>query len=259
MRQDARSRGVIHLHTSFSFDGSLSPARIAALCRDRGLSFAAIADHAESMDEDSMRRLAGECEEASGEDFVMIPGLEHRFRRGIHILAFGQRRLVPARNLAEMFEEIHADGCVLVAAHCTSAGDLPRELVEILTAVEIWNVGRDTRVLPTSRQIPVYRRLAKAYPWLYATSGLDMHKGNEWACETVLDPPCEASDTEVLDRLRQGQFATESRWYSFSSRPAGGYRELAFVAGDVVYGIREVRNRLHSRRKRRGSEGNVQE
>jgi len=244
MRQASSARGVIHVHTEFSFDGALDAARIAEKCRERGLAFAAVADHAESMDSKQLDRLVGECRANSDSSFVLIPGLEHRYRHGVHILALGQSRWTTEPSTVDMLSSLADDDCALVAAHCASPHDLPPELLEILTAVEIWNVSRDMRLLPTSRHLPVYQHWAARYPNLYAVGGLDMHKGNEWGCEVVLDSPCEASTGAVLERLKAGRFSTRSRLLSFGSRPAGGVRNLAFAAGDVLVAARDLRNRV---------------
>jgi hypothetical protein len=244
MRQACSARGVIHVHTELSFDGALQVAHIAEKCRRRGLSFAAIADHAESMTSALLDRLVGECRANSDSGFVMMPGLEHRYRHGVHILALGQSRWATAPSIVDMLRSLADDGCALVAAHCSLPSDLPPELLEILTAVEIWNVSRDTRLLPTTRHFPVYKKWAANYPNLFAVGGLDMHKGNEWGCEVVLDSACVASSEAVLERLKAGQFSTRGRFLSFGSRPSGGVRNLAYVAGDALAAVRDLRNRV---------------
>lgn len=244
MREAGSARGVVHVHTEMSFDGTLSLSRIAELCRRRGLSFAAITDHAESMNSGLLDRLVDECTANSDSDLVLIPGLEHRYSSSVHILALGQSKWVSASSTLGTLKLLASDGCLLIAAHPTSPYDLPSELLEIMTAVEIWNVGRDTRLLPTTRQFPVYKKWAASYPNLYAIGGLDMHKGSEWGCEVVLDPPCEISSDSVLRALKAGQFSTRSGLLTFGSRPSGGVKNLAFAAGDVLAIARDLRNHV---------------
>ena len=243
MRQTDRPRGVIHLHTKCSADGRLEPREIARLCRDRGLAFAALSDHVEDMDADSTKALAHACEESSGDDFVLIPGIEHRYRRGVHILALGQSKLIDA-PMMEALQTLSNEGCALVAAHCSPQDDLPASLLEMLTAVEIWNVGRHTRFLPASGCMSAYRMWTSRYPKLFAIGGLDMHVGGEWGCEVVLDGPCELSADGVLGALKAGRFMTEGRLISFGSRPARGIGEIVFAAGDALVGVRDIRNRF---------------
>lgn len=243
MRQVERARGIVHVHTALSADGVLDVADIAAMCRERGLAFVAITDHAEDMTEHSLAALARDCEEHSRDGLVLIPGLEYRFRGGVHILALGEQRLDSRETTVESLDELVRQGCLLVAAHCAASEELPARLLEILSAVEIWNVSRHTRFLPAKGCAAAYRRWAQAYPDLFAIGGLDMHRGNEWGCEVVLDNPCELKAQAVLAAIRAGAFSTRGKLVSFGSRPSRGVRDLAFVAGDLLAGVRDARNR----------------
>lgn len=244
MRQAGGARGITHIHTEFSFDGTLGLAALAEKCRRRGLAFAALSDHAESMNETLLERMVEECRECSDSDFVLIPGLEHRYKRGIHILALGQNKWIAGESLDEMLMELADDGCVLVASHCVSPADLPPELLEILTAVEIWNVSRDTRLLPTATQVRVYKKWAESYAHLYAIGGLDMHKGAEWGCEVVLESSGAPTPAEVLRHLTKGRFSTRSRLFCFGSRPAAGVPDVAFAIGNALASVRRLRDRV---------------
>jgi len=237
-------RGVVHVHTAFSADGFLQPREIAELCRERGLAFAAIADHAEDVDEAAMDRLVKACQDHSRGGFALIPGLEHRLPGEVHILALGQKRLVKAASPVEMLEAIANDGCVLVASHCSARCELPARVLEMLSAVETWNVSRDTRFLPTSGGFAAYRRWAPANPNLCAIGGLDMHSENQWGCQVVLDRGCEISPESVLSGIREGRFFTKGRFASFASRPTGGIRDMVFTAGDALASVRDVRDRV---------------
>lgn len=240
-------RGVVHIHTAFSSDGRLAPADIAALCRKKGLSFAAISDHAEDMDEADMHRLVRECEEQSRNGILLIPGLEHRFRGGVHILALGQDRVVRGESGLDTLRILANCGCALIAAHCRPDDYLPDSLLEKLTAVEIWNVSRHTRYLPASGCMAAYRRWARKHQTLYAIGGLDMHTGCEFGCEVRLELACEMTAEAVLAEIENGRFSTQGRFASFDSRPLKGLGELAFAAGDVLVGVRDMRNRVMCR------------
>lgn len=244
MGQVERTKGVVHVHSVFSADGLLGIEEIAKRCAERGLSFAALADHAEDVDEAAMRRLVAACESQSRNGFALIPGLEYRLSEHVHILALGQKRLLTADSMIETLEAVSRDGCILVAAHCTAGSDLPARVLEILAAVEIWNVSRHTRFLPTRGGFAAYRRWSRAYPGLLAIGGLDMHSGREWGCEVVLDRDCEITPDSVLSELRAGRFCTKGRFASFESKPAGGVRDVVFAAGDALAGVRDARDRV---------------
>jgi hypothetical protein len=214
------------------------------MCRQRGLAFAALSDHAEDVDESAMAGLVEACDALSHDGFALIPGLEHRLDSGVHILALGQKRLVAAGSPIHTLARLSSEGCVLIAAHCPARVELTASLLEMLSAVEIWNVSRHTRYLPTSGGLVAYRRWAEAYPNLFAIGGLDMHSGSEWGCEVALDRDCEITPEAVLTEIRKGRFCTKGRFVSFDSRPNGGVRDLIFAAGDALAGVRDARNRV---------------
>lgn len=245
MGQVKRARGVVHIHSAFSTDGSLSIDEIARRCIGRGLSFAALSDHAEDVDEAAMCRLVAACEGCSRNGFVLIPGLEHRLSERVHILALGQKQLFDAPDTIETLRTAAAEGCVLVASHCVGASDIPPRVLEILCAVEIWNVSRHTRFLPTRGGLTAYRWWSRVRPNLLAVGGLDMHSGREWGCEVVLGRDCEMTQEAILSELRAGQFRTKGRFTSFHSRPETGIRDdLIIAAGDMLAAIRDARDRV---------------
>lgn len=244
MGQVERARGVVHVHSAFSADGSLSIDEIARRCVDRGLSFVALTDHAEDVDQAAMRRLVAACQKRSRDGFVLIPGLEYRLSEQVHILAIGQYQLLDAPGVVDAIEAAFGDGCVLVASHCTLDSDIPPRVLEILSAVEIWNVSRHTRFLPAGGGVAAYRQWSRAYPDLLAIGGLDMHSGREWGCAVVLERDCEVRQDTVLSELRAGRFYTKGRFASFSSRPADGIRNVMFAAGEVLVGVRGARDRI---------------
>jgi predicted metal-dependent phosphoesterase TrpH len=102
----------IHVHSSYSNDGSQSPQEILKHAKKIGLEGIAITDHNE---------IAGSLklwEENKGiKDFVIIPGMEVSSSEG-HILALGIKEAVP-RDLTpkETIESIEALGGIAIASH----------------------------------------------------------------------------------------------------------------------------------------------
>lgn len=237
-------RGIIHVHTTHSHDGILSPEKIASLCKARGLNFAAITDHVEDMDENSMQRLVIECDKYSDGSILLIPGLEHRTSHGIHILALGQRKLVPRTSLTEFLALLAKEhGCVLIGAHNYSCDNLLGDSILQLHAMEIWNISRDTRYLPISAAFRAYKCSRSYKPDMMAVGGLDMHRGHEWGCQLRLYNCHSLTIEDVLSSVRRGDFLNRGKFVSFSSRPGlGAFRALVAKAGDTLIHIRKVRD-----------------
>lgn len=243
MQEAQPLRGVAHLHTVFSHDGALTPSRIADMCAARGLSFAAISDHAEDMDEGSMAELVRQCKACSGPGFALIPGLEHRLVDGVHMLALGQRRLLEGCGGMDLQEWLAREGCVLVLAHCNDCGKVLGDMVRSIHALEVWNVAHDTRYFPTSGGAHAYRCCTGLNPGLLALGGLDMHTGREWGCELVLDGRCPVRPQDILRKVCRGEFTNRGRFVSFSSRPGfRGVNSILSKAGDTLVRVRDIRD-----------------
>ena len=80
--------GVVHVHTSYSRDGKLSLHELKEKCRNEGIKFVFISDHAEDLDPFQYDILKQECEELSSELLCFVPGLEFDCLDGLHILGF---------------------------------------------------------------------------------------------------------------------------------------------------------------------------
>ena len=100
----------LHNHTRYSPDSRVSPADLVAAAKRIGLGGLAITDH---------NAVGGvkEAQEAAGEAFLVIPGIEVSTASG-HVLGYGVREVVPRDlSVAESVERIVALGGVAVAAH----------------------------------------------------------------------------------------------------------------------------------------------
>ncbi|UCE74542.1 MAG: PHP domain-containing protein [Methanomassiliicoccales archaeon] len=102
----------IHIHSSHSNDGSVSPKEILRYARKIDLDGIAITDHNELSG--SLKILK---ENSNQKDFVVIPGVEVSSSEG-HILALGITKTVP-KNLTvkETIEKISDLGGLAIASH----------------------------------------------------------------------------------------------------------------------------------------------
>jgi predicted metal-dependent phosphoesterase TrpH len=84
--------GVLHIHSTYSLDGTLSLAECHQVFRNRGYDFMAVTEHGQDLDADKMKRFVDDCLALSDQNFCVVPGLELEFYRETkktHILAIG--------------------------------------------------------------------------------------------------------------------------------------------------------------------------
>ena len=102
----------LHLHTTYSPDGEMTPGDLVRTAVSKGLNGVAITDH------NSTRGINEAREEAKKfEGFLVIPGMEVSSKEG-HILALGvESPIMSGLEVAETVDRIRAAGGLPVASH----------------------------------------------------------------------------------------------------------------------------------------------
>lgn len=183
----------LHIHSTYSMDGTASPSEILRRCREVGLSGLAITDH---------NAIEGALEaQAIGrsEGLLVVSGTEVSTSDG-HVLAYGVREIIPrGLSAAETVDRIRAVGGVAVAAHPVRfpsgiglelAGRVPFDGTEVL------NGGNSSRA--NKAALVLAQRLGTSQ-----TGGSDAHRigeiGRSW---TVIEGA--HTEDQVLDAIRKG-------------------------------------------------------
>jgi predicted metal-dependent phosphoesterase TrpH len=102
----------IHIHSSYSSDGTVSPKEILKCAKKKGLNGIAITDH--NVIQGSLKLWK---ENKNMKDFVVIPGVEISSSEG-HILALGIKEVIP-RDLSthETIQKVNELGGLAIASH----------------------------------------------------------------------------------------------------------------------------------------------
>ncbi len=99
----------LHIHTVFSFDGSIDPSGLRDICTQRGLAGVAVTDH------DSLQ--GGLTFASELPDLVIIPGEEVRSREGEIIGLFLREEIPPGLPAPETMRLIHEQGGLVIIPH----------------------------------------------------------------------------------------------------------------------------------------------
>jgi histidinol phosphatase-like PHP family hydrolase len=95
-------RGLIHIHTTYSYDGTVSLPDFAEIAKSRGINFIILTEHAEDFDDKKMQVLVNGCTNATHDDFLVIPGLEFNINNEIYILGIGIETFIDERDPEEL-------------------------------------------------------------------------------------------------------------------------------------------------------------
>ena len=199
----------LHIHSTYSRDGTAAPKDILKFSKKIGLDGFAIADH---------NAIDGAIETFSmgvSEDLLVVRAIEVSAVEG-HVLAYGVKEIVPkGLSVAETVEKIHELGGVAVAAHpkrFPSGVGLDVARTEKFDAIEVLNGGSSRRSNVAAKRIAEARSLP-------VVGGSDAHEIKQVGkCYTVVEGV--ASEDDVLEAIRRGRTSLGGR----SRSPSEGVR-----------------------------------
>jgi predicted metal-dependent phosphoesterase TrpH len=159
----------LHVHTTYSFDSTIEPAELEAVCRERGLAGVAVTDH------DCLRGGLEFASELPG--LIIVPGSEIRSAEGEIIGLFLNEEVPPGLTAPETMRRIHEQGGLVLIPHPFDIVKVKRmrasrleELLPEIDAIEALN-GKPRWWLANSSA----RRFASKHN-MPATAGSDAHK-----------------------------------------------------------------------------------
>src|SRR5512132_472012 len=156
--------GILHLHSTYSYDGRHSLGELRAFALRRGYAFVGMTEHVEGLTPRRVAAFVEECRRLSTRACRLLPGLEYSFPAGPHLMAFGltERLPLPA-NPAALAARMAACGAAVVLAHpARYPGLASPELAENLQGIEVWNQRYDGRFVPDPRWWALLARLRRA-------------------------------------------------------------------------------------------------
>lgn len=217
-----RVTGIIHVHSDFSRDGLCSVADLADFAQEAGFRFVGLTDHAEDLTSEDMMSLRRECERHSNGSVLMIPGLEFRCSRDIHILGLGITHHIPSDDPVTVASQIGVMTGLAILAHPGRNGyQCPRELWPVLNGIEIWNAGYDGQYVPPLANLRLLHEARRVNPAVVGFGGADLHglhRPPGVVLQLAADGDAGVDRPVVLQQLRSGRFSVFGRYLTFDAR-----------------------------------------
>ena len=212
---------MFHVHTDHSFDGESSVEELVRFCMENRFGFVCVTDHADLMDDESVLELVRECDAHSGGGVKIIPGLEYAFPQdeGVHLLCVGIREPVREKRIARAVDEVRRLGGLSIVAHPSRNGyRIPEEIVSAIDGIEVWNAAYDSRYLPDTGSLILWKSVRKKNPGVMAYTGQDMH-AVRWFREVYLElhQVLPAEEVDLIEQLRAGRFRGKGRYASIEA------------------------------------------
>jgi hypothetical protein len=247
-------RGILHVHSRFSYDGNHSLEEIASFGRRCGYGFICMSEHSDTLDSLSMQAHVAECARVSTAECVVIPGVEFSLGQGLHLLGFGMRRLTPAHDASVVARFILEEGGVAVVAHPARYHYAVSErLASLVSGIEVWNGAYDGRFVPDDRVLRLWRSLKARNPLLLGFGGPDLHRLTNHG-HVVSSLACDAHTSDaVICALRDGRFAISNGCFALEARaiPTWGMITRIAVVRRCYEALRRTRDVVTARAPRR--------
>lgn len=224
-------RGLIHIHTTYSYDGTLSLPDLIHLVKIRRYDFIQLTEHAEDFDDKKMQNLVDECGKATNENFLVIPGLEFNINDSIHILGIGINKYIHERDPEILIQKIHDNSGIAILAHTADYKKvIPYAQLKDVDFIEIWNPRYGEKISPSIKSIKIlhdFRKMKKTY---IASGGLDLHKLQDLVPLYQLVFSERLTQQDILSSLKRGDFITTNGFIELPS-----LKDLAIASTPFIY------------------------
>lgn len=241
-------RGIIHVHSNYSYDGEHSLAEIAQYAVTRGYSFIGMSEHSDTFDRKRMAEYVEECERLSTPQYVLIPGIEFRCEAELHVVGLGITHYTDAKDPVEVARFIHEkDGIAILAHPVRYDYQIPSGVLCAVDGVEAWNALYDGRFVPNDSSLTLISEARKKQTCsILAFGAQDLHRIRS-RCDVELTVSCnELSKASVLRALKAGHFTISNPYFRLDSTNDVGPFQLAQIrAARLTYNLaRRLRDTL---------------
>ena len=195
-------KGVSHVHTTYSFDGKLTPEELQAFFAARGIQFVLLSEHIESLDAASINSLIAECSRVSNNECVLVPGIEVD---EMNLLIFGIREVRPYDSIDDLIQICRGQGALLGYAHPVKKHAVPPAVMEMIEGFEVWNTRYDGKLMPRQSNVVLFQSLLRQNQNLRPLVGLDFHKPSDYAL-VFMKVDC-GLPSDVLSTIRAGRYS----------------------------------------------------
>lgn len=227
-------RGIIHCHSTWSYDGQNSLEELCLEFQKQGFRFVALTEHSHGITKASYREFVSLCERLSSAIFLVVPGLEILCPDGTEIAGVGLDIVVPPGSPAQVIEGIKRAGGFAVWVHPKKRLKLPNKPFQS-HAIEVLNGKEDGTLAPPISLFREVKKWRKKYSF-FMIVGLDLHglgaPLNVWT-ECYVS---KLSKENIMEALFKGNFINLISGTSIPSSGAMKFKDnVYFVVVRIIY------------------------
>lgn len=235
-------KGIIHCHSTYSYDAKLSLVELKELCQKNGVKFVCMTEHTDELTHERAMEFIEECKKLSDNNFLFIPGFEVPYKvkevngeareaglghtgsgegalgyKHAHILMIGMREFyetyAPSIEILKKWTEKAA---FVVLAHPVRNQFLVDDgLLNEIDALEVWNQQYEGKRVPRTRSLTLLKILRTVKPLLLATGGVDFHRKEHFGAPFISLSVDSFTEQAIIEKLQTGAFVVSSSQTSF--------------------------------------------
>ncbi len=216
MEQEHTYRGILHCHSTYSYDAKLSLTELKALCQKNNVRFVCMTEHVDEMTEEEAKQFIEECRTLSDETFLFIPGFEVPYRNA-HILMIGLREFFGnyAPDIEVLKKWTERASFVVLAHPVRNHFSVDDGLLSEIDALEVWNQQYEGKRVPRTRSLTLIDELRAKKPQLLAVGGVDFHRSEHFGTPFLTLTVVTLTETNIIEKLKTGAFTVSSPQASF--------------------------------------------
>jgi hypothetical protein len=209
------ARGIIHVHSTYSYDSETPLAEVAAMARRRGLAVVVQTEHSNEMTTASHALYRGEAARLSAEGVLIEAGVEYASAdNAIHVLVLGidafwsDLARFEIDRIDDLLNRVRDGGGLSILAHperSHALDKLPPGVLHRFDGIEVWN-GKTDRWAPSPRALDALASFAPAGKAAFATAGLDLHRLQDFVPVGLEFEVAPRTSRQLLESLSQQRF-----------------------------------------------------
>jgi predicted metal-dependent phosphoesterase TrpH len=208
--------GILHAHSTYSYDAKLTLSELRDLCIRKGVQFVCMTEHVDELTKERADAFVKECELLSDDRFRFIPGFEVPYKSA-HVLMIGTREFLGnyAPTITELLQWTERASFVVLAHPVRNHFAVDDGLLGAIDALEVWNQQYEGKRVPRTRSLKLLEVLREKKETLLATGGVDFHRSEHFGAPLITLDVHEFTESAILEKLKTGAFVVSSEQSTF--------------------------------------------
>lgn len=198
--------GLIHVHSTYSYDGKESLVNLKQFLITRGINFCCLTEHTDFLTKEAAIAMVAEAKALSDESFIFIPGFEVPYKEA-HILMIGCEEFFGQKADGELLKAWSKRSSLTVLAHPVRNKFVVDEtMLEAIQGIEVWNQQYEGKIVPRPKSLKLLQTLKYKKLELLATGGTDFHRQEHFGAPLYELEIDRLSAEEILNKLSTGKY-----------------------------------------------------